>query len=92
MLLLDSANFKLKHRTKKHTWVHEFNEERNRSGEIYHLYRDARLHPDKFHDYLLMTTNTFDTLLEKVEVHLCGPGTNYREMIYAEQRLVLMVR
>jgi hypothetical protein len=36
-----------------------------------------------------MTTDTPDTLLEKVEVHLCGPGTNYREMISAEQRLVL---
>jgi hypothetical protein len=55
------------------------------------LYRDAILHPDKFHDYLRMTINTFDTLLERVEVHLCGPGTNYREMISAEL-LVLTVR
>jgi hypothetical protein len=57
----------------------------------YHLYRDAILHPDKFHDYLRMPINTFDTLLEKVEVHLCGPGTNYREIISAEL-LVLTVR
>jgi hypothetical protein len=91
MLLLESANLKLKRRMKKRKWVHEFNEGRNRLGEFYHLYRDARLHPDNFHDYLLMTTNTFDTLLEKVEVHLFGPGTNYREMICAEQRLVLTV-
>jgi hypothetical protein len=92
VLLLESANLKLKHRTKKRKWVHEFNEERNRLGEFYQLYRDARLHPDKFHDYLRMTKNTFDTLLEKVEVHLCGPGTNYRETISAKQRLVLTVR
>jgi hypothetical protein len=91
MLLLKSANLKLKCRTKKRKWVHEFNEERNRLGEFYHLYRDARLQPNKFHDYLRMTTNTFDTLLEKAEVHLCGPGTNYREKISAEQWLILKV-
>jgi hypothetical protein len=85
MLLLESANLKVKRRTKKRKWVHEFNEERNRLGEFYHLCRDARLHPDIFHDYLRMTTNTYDTLLEKMEVHLCGPETNYREMISAEQ-------
>jgi hypothetical protein len=92
MLLLESANLKLKRRKKKRKWVHEFNEERNRLGEFYHLYRDARLHPDKFHDCLRMTTNISDTLLEKVEVHLCGPGTSYREMMSAEQRLVLTAK
>jgi hypothetical protein len=92
ILLLESANLKLKRLTKKRKWVHEFNEERNRLGHFHHLYRDARLHTDKIHDYLRMTTNTSDTLLEKVEVHLCGPGTNYREMISAEQRLVLTSR
>jgi hypothetical protein len=76
MLLLESANLKLKRRTKKREWAHEFNEERNRLGEFYHLYRDARLHPDKYHDYLRMTTNTSDILLDKVEVHLCEPGTS----------------
>jgi hypothetical protein len=84
VLLLESASLKLKRRTKNCKWVHEFNEERNRLGKFYHMYRDARLHPDKFHDYLRMTKNISDTLLEKVEVHLCGPGTNYRKMISAE--------
>jgi hypothetical protein len=41
ILLLESANLKLKHRTEKRKWVHEFNEGRNRLGEFYHLYRDA---------------------------------------------------
>jgi hypothetical protein len=41
MLLPESANLKLKRRTKNHKWVHEFNDERNRLGELYHLYRDA---------------------------------------------------
>jgi hypothetical protein len=91
MLFLESANLKLKRRTKKRKRVHEFNAERNRLGELYHLYRDARLHPNKFHDYVRMTTNTSNTLFEKVVVHLCGPGTNYREMISAEQQLVLTV-
>jgi hypothetical protein len=61
-MLPESANLKLKRRTKKRKWVHEFNDERNRLGEFYRLYRDAGLHLDKFHDYLRMTTNTFDTL------------------------------
>jgi hypothetical protein len=41
MLLLKSANLKLKHRTKKRKWVHEFKEGRNRLGEFYYFYRDA---------------------------------------------------
>jgi hypothetical protein len=39
-----------------------------------------------------MSKETFDTLLKKLELHLCGPGTNYRERISAEQRLVVTVR
>jgi hypothetical protein len=60
-------------------------------GEFYHLHRDARLHPDKFHDYLQIMTNAFDTLEEKAEVHLCGPGTNNKQITSAEKQLVLMV-
>jgi hypothetical protein len=82
--LLESANLKLKGRTKKRKCVHEFNEDRNRLGAFYYLYRDATIHPDKFHDYLQMTRNTCGTLLEKVKVQFCGPGTNHREMISAE--------
>jgi hypothetical protein len=80
MLLLESANLKLKRRTKKRKWVHEFNEERKILGEFYHLYRDARLHPDKFHDYLRMTTNTFDTLWRKWRFTFAGqePTTERR--------------
>jgi hypothetical protein len=52
MLRLESTNIKLKSGTNKRKWVHEFNGERNRLGEFYHLYRDARLLPDKFHYYL----------------------------------------
>jgi hypothetical protein len=90
--IAESTNLKLKLRTKKRKWVHGFNDERNSLGEFYHLYRDARFHPDKLYEYLRMTTNTFYTLLEKLEVHLCGPETNYREVISAEQQLVLTVR
>jgi hypothetical protein len=72
MLLLESANLKLERRTKKRKWVHEFNEERNRLGKFYHLYRDARLHPDKFHDYLRMTTNTSDTFWRKWRFNFVG--------------------
>jgi hypothetical protein len=61
-------------------------------GEFYHLYRDARVHPDKSIDYLRMSKETSDTLLKRLELHLSGPGTNYRESISAEQRLIVTVR
>jgi hypothetical protein len=71
---------KLKNQRKR-KWVHEFSKKRPTFGEFYHLYRDARLHPDKFKDCLRMPKETFDTLLKRLELHLCGPGTYYRESI-----------
>ena len=89
---MENSVLKLKRRKRSRNWVHEFNEERISLGEFYHLYRDVRLYHDKFYNYLRMTKNTFDMLLEKLENHLGGPGTNYRQKISPEQRLVLTVR
>ncbi|PNF32594.1 hypothetical protein B7P43_G18407 [Cryptotermes secundus] len=87
ILLVKNSDLKLKLRKRSRNWVHEFNEERISLGELYHLY-----YHDKFYNYLRMTKNTFDMLLEKLENHLGGPGTNYRQKISPEQRLVLTVR
>ena len=81
---MDNSYLKFKSRKMKRRWVHEFSEERVTFGEFYHLYRDARLYSDKFYDYLRMTKDTFDTLLDKLRDHLNGPGINYRERISPE--------
>jgi hypothetical protein len=86
LLLSESISLKLKNRTKR-KWVHEFSKQRPTFGEFYHLYRDARVHPEKLKDYLRMSKETFDTLFKKRELHLCGPG----ESISTEQRLVVTV-
>lgn len=74
------------------TWVHEFNESRNTCGEFNRLYRDARKYSDKFFNYLRMTRETFDLLLEKLETHLHREDTNFRRPISSEERLVITLR
>jgi hypothetical protein len=60
-------------------------------GESFHLHRDARVYPDKLKGYLRMSKEKFYALLKKIELHVCGPGTNNRESMYSEQRLVITV-
>jgi hypothetical protein len=38
-----------------------------------------------------MSKETFDTLLKRPELNHCGPGTDYREGISAEQCLIIVV-
>jgi hypothetical protein len=72
---------------KKCKLVHEFNEERNKFGDVFQLYNYIR----KFHGCLRMMTSIFDALLKKLEVHLSRLGTNYREVIFVEERLNVIV-
>ncbi|CAH1969151.1 unnamed protein product, partial [Acanthoscelides obtectus] len=76
----------------KRSWVHEINICRKSFGEFYHLYRDARKYPEKFYEYLRMSKESFDLLLSHLDPYLCGIGTNFRERISAEQRLVITLR
>jgi hypothetical protein len=56
-------------------------------GEFFHLFRDARVHSD----YLRISKVIFDIISNGLELHFCGPETNYRGNISAEQRLVVTV-
>jgi hypothetical protein len=49
LLLSERLSLKMKKRRKRN-WVHEFSKQRQSFGEFCHLYRDARVHPDKFKD------------------------------------------
>jgi hypothetical protein len=60
LLLSERISLKLKN-GRQSKWVHEFSNKRLTFGEFYHLYRDARYHPDKFKDYLRMSMVISDT-------------------------------
>jgi hypothetical protein len=81
--LSERISLKLKN-IRKCKWVHVFSEQRLTFGEFYHPCRDTRVRPDKVKDCLRMSKEIFDTLLKRLELRLCGPGTNYKESIYAE--------
>ncbi|CAH1988836.1 unnamed protein product [Acanthoscelides obtectus] len=92
ILLLESIALKVNRKKLKRSWVHEINICRKSFGEFYHLYRDARKYPEKFYEYLRMSKESFDLLLSHLDPYLCGIGTNFRERISAEQRLVITLR
>jgi hypothetical protein len=87
-LLSKGISLKLKN-GRKRKWV---GKQRPTFGEFCSLHKDARVHSNKFKYCLIMSKTAFDTLLKRLELHLCEPATLYRESIPAEHRLVVTVR
>ena len=73
-------------------WMHPMNVERPLKGEFHTLYKDQRKYPDRFFENYRMSVDQFDFLLRLVTPLLQGVGSNFRESISAEQKLVLTLR
>lgn len=73
-------------------WVHRYYSDRECDGEFLRVYKKLRSYPEKFYSYARMSTDTFDSLLDKVKDKLERTSTNFREAISAEQRLILTIR
>ena len=84
MLLLTSGEKKL--------WVHPFNAEVHHKGEFFVTYPDLRKYGDKFFRTYRMSVDQFDNLLHLLRPVIEKNDNNYREIISAEERLVITLR
>lgn len=77
---------------KRRYGVHPVNRSRSTYGEYHHLYRNLRNFPDKFFQYLRMSVESFDSLLEKVKRKIEKQHANWKRPISPEEQLVITLR
>lgn len=77
---------------KRRYGVHPVNRYRNEYGEFHHLYKQLKKYPERFFQYMRMSVETFDLLLQKVERNIEKLTTNFGKPISSEERLVVTVR
>jgi len=73
-------------------WVHPLLSDRSTKGLFNLFYNDLRKYEDKFFNYLRMSVNSFDELMEKLQEDLTGQQTNMRECISPLEKLVVTLR
>lgn len=73
--------------------VHPLNKKRKYYGEYHHLYKDLRKDSQRFFEYMRMSINTFDYILNKIEAKINKAWKNcHAQPIIAEERLMLTLR
>ena len=73
--------------------VHEINRKRTEEGEYHRLFPRLKSNPSRFHSYMRMSFDTFNFILEKIELRLAKDRNNWHQQpIMAEERLVVMLR
>lgn len=73
--------------------IHPVNRERQRYGEYHHLFLTLKKHDERFFQYMRMTLNTFNYILEKTEHRLTKTWCNWhKQPILPEERLVITIR
>lgn len=50
------------------------------------------MYEKRFFNYMRMSTNTFNLLLDTIKPKITGTGNNYRKCIPAEEKLVITIR
>lgn len=92
-LLLEDDAFMDPFLTKKRKYgVHPINRYRKAYGEYHHLYKHLRKYPERFFQYLRMSIDTFDLLLNKIRTGIVKKTTNFGKPISTEERLVITIR
>lgn len=79
-------------KSKRKYGVHPINRYRKAYGEFHHLYKQLRKYPERFFQYLRMSINTFDLLLNKIKTSIGKKTTNFGKPISTEERLVVTIR
>lgn len=77
------------------TATHELFETRDTQGEYATLFPLLKRHPDKFHKYMRMKLETFNYILNKIELDptITKKWCNFhKQPIYPEQQLVVFLR
>ncbi|KAF9810187.1 hypothetical protein SFRURICE_017411 [Spodoptera frugiperda] len=49
------------------------------------------MYEKRFFNYMRMSTNTFNLLLDTIKPKITGTGNNYRKCIPAEEKLVITI-
>ncbi|CAF4890047.1 unnamed protein product [Pieris macdunnoughi] len=77
---------------KRQFWVHPLLCERKTKGLYYTYFLDLKMYEKRFFNYMRMSTNTFNLLLDTIKPKITGTGNNYRKCIPAEEKLVITIR
>lgn len=73
--------------------AHPINRKRKEFGEFHNLYGELRNYPDKFYAYTRMSIDTFDYILNKIELKLTKHWTNFiKTPILPCEQLIVTLR
>ncbi|KAM4029729.1 uncharacterized protein ACNLHF_022385 [Anomaloglossus baeobatrachus] len=73
-------------------WVHPINKSRSFHGVFRTLYVELRMHPEKFVNYVRMSEEMFNRLLERVDPFIKRRDTFFRKAISPAERLLITLR
>lgn len=76
----------------KRLWIHPVIRMKQEKGHFAMLYADLRRSPEKFQDFIQMSTSAFDGLLDLLRPLLTMQQTLLRRCISPEQRLLITLR
>nr|CAH7761158.1 unnamed protein product [Callosobruchus chinensis] len=82
----------LKKKQKKKLWIHPFLSDRSQSGVFTKLYHDLRKYRRKFFNYVRISIESFDELLELCRNDLSKQDTILRKSICPEEKLFVTLR
>ena len=79
-------------RRRQRRWsVHPLWKNRSQQGE-FQIYNTLIDHEDKLYDYFKMSRNTFDALLDRIELLISRNDTNWKRSISPRERLAICLR
>ncbi|CAG0891085.1 unnamed protein product [Cyprideis torosa] len=73
-------------------WVHPINRDRKQKGEFATTYQVLRKDATRFMGYFRMSVASFDHLLQEIEPMIAGAGTNFRESVSPEEKLMITIK
>ena len=81
-------------RKNRHIWVRQHFEIRPVLGEFHTTYQNLLDHPDEgvFFNYMRMSYTSYKGLRDMILPHIRPIGSNWREPISGEEKLVLTIR
>lgn len=94
LLLMENPRLRwlIRKKTTKRQGVHDLNKNRATYGEYHHLYRQLRGDPVRFFQFLRMSVETFDYILDIIKHRLKKKTTNFKKPISPSERLYVTIR
>ncbi|XP_065216250.1 uncharacterized protein LOC135842631 [Planococcus citri] len=72
--------------------IHPLNKNNEHLGEFNHLYPGLRKHPAKFFEYMRMSVETFDIILNKIKHFITKETTTFKRPLPPAERLMITLR